>query len=103
MSAVRRRVFCDVHDGKEKVVVHAVQDVEPVLKANRRAMNANGSGTASLWQNREWVLVGRIPLAVLDQLEQKGLKFTDPDDFKIIKRMLNSSDWEGFRTAPGRI
>lgn len=102
MAAIRRRIFTELHDGREKVIVHTVQDVEPILKANRKLMNANGSGTSSFWKDREYVLIARIPMTELDRWAQQGLKYWDPDDWKIIKRMLNDGEYSGLRTAPGR-
>lgn len=102
MSIVRRRVFCDVEGGREKVVIEQSQDVEDILAANRRLMNANGSGTSSLWQGREYVKIATIPNIMIDQWAQKGLNFYDPNDAKIIKRLLNDSDYSKLRTAPGR-
>ena len=104
MSVYRRKVFSEIHDGKERVVIHSVQDVEPILQANKRLMNANGSGTSSLWKKREWVMVAQIPLAQLDKWYQQGINFFsgDTDDAKIIKRLLNDPEYSKLRTAPGR-
>lgn len=103
MSAIRRRVFCDVQDGREKVVIHQVQDVEDVKRINDATRRANGSGTSSLWQKREWVKIASIPLVLLDQWKQQGIDFNDPNDWPKIRKMLNDKDWESLRTAPGRI
>lgn len=102
MEGVKRRLFKDVENGREKVVIHSVQDIEPILESNKRLMNANGSGTSSYWQGREYVLIGRIPLIELDRWAKQGLDYTNPDDWKIIKRLLNDSDYSKLRTAPGR-
>jgi hypothetical protein len=80
MSHVRRRVFRDVEAGREKIVIHQVQDVAEVKKINEMTRLANGSGTSSFWQKRQWVKVATIPLVLLDQWAKQAL-----------------------RTAPGRI
>jgi hypothetical protein len=102
MSAVRRRVFCDVQDGREKIVVKTVQDVEEIRRINEITRLANGSGTSSLWKKRNYVKIASIPLAVVDQWWQRGIRFTDPDAWPVIKKLLNDKDYEGLRTAPGR-
>lgn len=102
MSAIRRRVFCDVQDGREKVVIHSVQDVSEIKKINEMTRLANGSGTASFWQKRHYVKIASIPLSLIDQWWKQGIKFTDPNDWPKIKQMLNSSDFLSLRTAPGR-
>jgi hypothetical protein len=92
----------DVQDGRDKVVIHQVQDVSEVKKINEMTRLANGSGTSSFWKKREWVKIASIPLVLLDEWRQQGLDFNDPNDWPIIKRMLNSSDYLSLRTAPGR-
>ena len=99
---MRRRVFLDVQGGRERVVIHAVQDVEPIKKINEVTRLANGSGGSSFWKKRQWVLLARIPTALVNQWWQQGIKFTDPNAWPVIKRMLNSSDYLDTRTAPGR-
>lgn len=103
MSVIRRRVFCDVQDGREKVVIHQVQDVDDIKRINEATRLANGSGTTSLWQKRQWVKVASIPLVLLDQWAQQGLNFSDPNDWPRLKKLLNDSDYSSLRTAPGRI
>lgn len=102
MSAVRRRVFRDVQDGREKIVIHQVQDVSEIKKINDMTRIANGSGTSSFWKQRQWVKIASIPNVVIDQWAQQGIHFADPNDWPKIKQMLNSSDWLHLRTAPGR-
>lgn len=103
MSAVRRRVFVDVECGREKVVIHQVQDVEDVKRVNEVTRLANGSGTSSFWKKRHYVKIASIPLVLLDQWAKQGINFADPNDWPKIKAMLNSSDYLALRTAPGRI
>lgn len=102
MSAVRRRVFRDVQDGREKVVIHEVQDVSEIKKVNQMWRAENGSGTSSFWKGRQYVRVASIPLKLIDQWAQHGINFYDQNDWPIIKRLLNSSEFEDLRTAPGR-
>lgn len=79
-----------------------VQDVSEIKKINELTRLANGSGTSSFWQGRTWVKIASIPLVLLDKWAQQGLNYHNPDDWKIIKRMLNSAEYEDLRTAPGR-
>lgn len=103
MSSIRRRIFPSVRDGRDVICVEQTQDVEPIIKVNLETMNANGVGTTSFWQGREYVKVATIPLVLIDQWHQKGLNFYDPNDWPIIRKLLNDSDWSKLRTAPGRI
>lgn len=93
----------DVQDGKEKVVLHQVQDVDEIKRINEITRLANGSGTSSLWKKRHYVKIASIPLVLIDQWYKQGINFYDPNDWPKIKAMLNDSEYEALRTAPGRI
>lgn len=102
MSAVRRRVFLDTQDGRDKVVIESTQDYGEILAANKRAMAAEGSGTSSFWKGREYVRIATIPNILIEQWMKMGLSFYNPDDWKILKRLINDSEYSHLRTAPGR-
>lgn len=103
MSAIRRRVFPSVEAGREVIVVEQEQDVEPVIRVNHETMMANGVGRTSFWQGREWVKVAEIPNILIDQWHAQGLNFYDPNDWPIVRMLLNDSEWSKLRTAPGRL
>ena len=96
--AVAQRVYLDT--SQEQVIVQSTQEYGDVLAWNKALFNARNA-KSKLWNKNEWVLVARIPLITLDQWSQRGLNYWNPDDWKIIKRMLNSSEWSGLRTAHG--
>lgn len=102
MSAIRRRVFLDVQDGRDKVVIESTQDYGEILAANKRAMSDEGSGTSSLWKNRQYVRIATIPNILIEQWMKQGLSFYDPNDWPILKRLINDSEYSDLRTAPGR-
>lgn len=99
MSAIARRVY--LQPSTEEVVIQSSQDCEAILSLNRAIYNASRR-TSKLWHS-DYVLIGRIPLILLDQWQQMGLKYWDPDDWKIIRGMLNRNEWSALRTAPGRL
>lgn len=99
MSAIRRRVFIESNG---TVAIEAKQDVERILHFNEMCFNAHTSGS-KLWNKNGWVKVASIPLIILDQWHEKGIKFTEEDDWKKIKGMLNSNEFSKFRTAPGSL
>ena len=102
MSGIRRRVFLDSHEGKDRIVIESTQDVEPILETNRILMNAEGSGTSSLWKGRQWVRIASIPNVLIEQWMKQGLNFYDPNDWPILKRLINDAEFQKIRTAPGR-
>jgi len=99
MSAIARRVY--FQPSTDEVVIQSSQDVSAILSLNRALYNASRHTTKL--QHSEYVLVGRIPMILMDQWQQMGLKYWLPDDWKIIRGMLNSSEWSGLRTAPGQL
>jgi len=99
-SPIARRIYVQPSSGE--LVVHSTQDVNDTLAFNKSLFNATRS-SSKLWNNREWVLVARIPLILVEQWMERGLNFFDYDDFKIITRLLNDSDYSHLRTSPGRI
>lgn len=104
MSAVvKRRIFPSIEAGREVVVVEQEQDVEPIIKVNHEMMMANGVGRTSVWQGRDYVKIAQIPIILIDQWHKAGLNFYDPNDWPIIKKLLNDNDFSKLRTAPGRI
>lgn len=103
MSAIRRRIFPSVREGRDVICIEQTQDVEPIFKVNHETMMANGVGRTSLWQGREYVKIAEIPLVLIDQWHKQGLNFYDPNDWPVIRKLLNDSDWSKLRTAPGRI
>lgn len=97
MSAIARRVY--LQPSTDEVVIQSSQDVEAILSLNRAIFNATRH-TTKLWHS-DYVLIGRIPMILLDKWQQMGLRYWDPDDWKIIRAMLNSNEWSALRTAPG--
>jgi hypothetical protein len=102
VSSVRRRVFRDVHEGRDKIIVQTVQDVEEIKKINEITRLANGSGTSSFWKKRHWVKIASIPNILIDQWHREGIRFADPNCWPEIKKRLNDNDYLSLRTAPGR-
>jgi hypothetical protein len=89
------------HDLDENTVaLETVQDVGPVIEANKRDLNNV--------DNRRFgdgKLVARIPIVIMLQLVQQGI--LDPKfgvlDEKRLSAWLNSSENMWFRTWPGNV
>jgi len=88
-----------------KLTVKNSQDVDPILKKNKRLYNDGDGYSAS----KELKRVASIPTLVLSiwAKEYNGTNnwFAIPatERKKILKLKLNSSDFRYFRTASGRI
>jgi len=102
MSEIVRKIVRDPHTGG--VIFAAQQDVEPILEQNRKLLNAPRSSSRLHHNGLEcWYRVASIPLILLEQWWKEGLRFTDPDFIANARGRLNSAEFEGLRTAPGRI
>lgn len=98
--AVARRVYVDTSG--DRVIIQSQQEYGDILALNRACMNAHTPGSP-LWNKNGWVKIASIPMVLIDIWKQRGLDFFDPNDWPILLRILNDSEWSGLRTAPGRI
>ena len=95
----------DIHIDKatSKLVVKKSQDTESILKANKIARNHTGE------QKGEFQRIAQRPLIAL-QIKTKELfghsnyhKLHKDDQRDIIKKMINSNEFENFRTGSKRL
>jgi hypothetical protein len=99
-SYLRTKTFYNFDDAEQEIVLETVQDVEPVIEANKAALNNV--------DNRRYgdgKLVASIPIVIMLQLVSKGIlspKFAVLDE-KRFSDWLNSSENCWFRTWPGRV
>ena len=88
-------------DNVDGVGIRTVQDVEPILDANKEAFN---SGRDGYTPSRSMKKIGEIPLVVYEMwLRQYGVDALNKDHWPAVRRLLNSSEWQYLRTAPGRV
>lgn len=78
---------------KGEYVVEKVQDITKLASINRAQYNE----TPDKW--RDMNKVASIPLSVYYELKRKGIA----DDPKALKKWLNNSDNQVFRTRAGRL
>lgn len=74
-------------------VVETVQDMTGIAEYNKRAYN----GTGKKWKDVN--KVASIPLSVYYELKRQGIA----DDPKALRKWLNDSDNQVFRTRQGRL
>lgn len=80
-------------------VVHRIQDVEPILEANKALYNSGDGYSPS----RELRRVATIPAIVVEQWMKEGVNIFDKNCRGEIRRRLNDPANLAFRTAPGRV
>jgi hypothetical protein len=82
-------------DGEGGFHLETLQDVEPVLEANK-ILHADVDERA---RYGEWTRVASIPLVVWEEWKKEG----DVRDPNFLRKKLNDRDNLYFRTRPGRI
>ena len=83
-------------ESADRLHIQTVQDVEPILEANKRAFNHDDRQF-----NQQFNHVARIPLIVIEQQRKLGNDLMG--DEAALRRFLNDSDNAFMRTKPGRI
>jgi len=82
-------------DGEGGLILETLQDVEPILEANK-SLHADVDERA---RYGEWTRVASIPLVVWEEWKKEG----DVRDPEFLRKKLNDRDNLFFRTRPGRI
>lgn len=103
MSEVKTRYHYD-HTAN-RLIVERVQDIEPIIEANKRKMNDCYGHTESTRWKGDLHHVASVPEVVVEKwCKDHGFTFSDfINDPKISKRFLNDPSNSHFRTKPGRI
>ena len=83
-----------------EMTIERVQDVEPVIEANKRAQTA-GDGFSS---SRDLRQIAEIPMGVVELWRTVlGVDIFNRDHWPAVKRLLRDSEWGHLRTSPGSI
>lgn len=89
-------------DGEGGLLIHSVQDIEPILEANKAALNSGHDGYSG---ERERRRVATIPAIVrLHFMNSEGWDPGRPDLYpEKVAWLLNNPDYAWLRNAPGRV
>lgn len=87
--------FFHYDNDTDEVTIETVQDVSPIIQANRAEFDAH----TSLDRFGDLKRVASIPMPLYFQLKAEGK--TEDQDF--MRRWLNDPDNRFFRTCPGRV
>lgn len=93
----------DIHhydDTTGKTTLETIQDVNPIIAANKIDLLSGHDGYSP---SRELRKVASIPNIEIAKLYQRGINIFNRGDWPKIAALLDSQEWEAFRTAPGRI
>jgi len=90
----------DMDELTGEITIERVQDVEPVIEANKRAQSA-GDGFSPSRELRE---IAEIPMGVVELWRTVlGVDIFNRDHWPAVKRLLRDSEWRHLRTSPGGI
>lgn len=93
-------VSTKLHVSNGDVTIERVQDVEPILEANKAEMNSHGDYTKF---NGDMHKVASVPNVIIEQWIKEGINVFDPNHAAAVKRKLNSPEYAYLRTMRGRI
>lgn len=98
MSQVVERFHYD--EIEDKSIIERVQDVEPIIKANKRALN-DFNGYKSETFNKKAV----IPTTVIEEwCRVRGIKYREfMANPEIVRQFVNDPDNSAFNRIPGKI
>lgn len=92
-------------DGREKITLETIEDVEPIIENNKRLYNEKPVDHPVLGRR-----VAAIPQTVMEELCRiHKISFRELMDRKnergqhIIQSLINNPDFRSFRTAAGRV
>ncbi len=84
----------------ETRTVQTIHDCQAILDDNARQLNSGHDGFSP---SRELKKVASIPLGAVEELYAKGIDIMKDEDWPKISSMLDSREWEKFRTSHGII
>lgn len=84
----------------DETTVQTVHECSAILEDNK---DQRLSGHDGYSPSRELKKVASIPMGAVHELYQKGIDIFDENDWPQIARMLDSNEWEQFRTSHGVI
>lgn len=95
---IERFHYCD-HD--DTFAIEAIQDVEPILDANKRAINSHYGNPQRIGDMQH---VARIPLVVIEKWKNElGVDVFNKGHWPKVRQLLNDPDHQFLRTIPGKI
>jgi len=94
-------------DGREKITVETVEDVEPILDTNRKELNDfDRKNDHPIFGRKVASIPGVVLMEVcrIHKISFRELMLSKTDRSKDLwNKLLNNPDLSKFRTAPGRV
>lgn len=98
-APLTRKLYYD--ESNYKLIVATQQDIEPI---SRMCIEKQKQGRkANSFKNGAFTHVAEIPLVVVEMWKKEGVDLFNRNDWKEIKRRLNSPDYSYLRCWNGKI
>jgi len=88
----------DEHE--RKTTIETIYNADAVIDKNREEFLSGHDGYTP---SRDFKKVASIPMGEIARLYQDGINIMDNNDWPKIKSLLDSIDFQKWRTAPGKI
>ena len=96
-----RRTDLHVDETDDTFTINTVQDVEPIVEANKRKFNDYGD-KLSVGKRGEWHHAASVPFNIWEQWMNETNGAIEKDS-KLLARYLNDPDNKYFKVAPTNI
>lgn len=92
--------YVDYDHQTDTLIVHRVQDVEPVLEQNKAIANEVDISKRGIKDG--WWRFAHIPAIVIEQWLKEGINIFSKNDKKKVFEKLNDPDYRYLKTTTGR-
>jgi len=94
----RQTEFFHYDEMEATFTIETVEDVEPIIEANKKLYNEGDGFNAA----RDGRRIATIPNIIIDKWKREyGIDVFDKNHAQGVRRLLNDPDWRFLRTAPG--
>jgi hypothetical protein len=93
------RITMQYNHENDGLTIKTEQDCTQIIEYNKR-MVIEADHTQQI--KNDWIKYASVPYVVIDQWRREhGINFMtrDPDEWKKVMMMINSSDWSGVKTS----
>lgn len=88
------------HYEDDKLIIQRVQDVEPIIEANKRAMDVDDKR----FKSQSFNLVARVPTVLIEKYRNEtGIDLLAPENVKLFRKWLDDPDHKFLKTKPVKL
>ena len=88
-------------DVNQTTYIESVQDTTSILDLNNKLYNNDDYKRHGYKEG--WVHVGQIPMVLIEEFKNKGIDLMAQENWTLVKKLMNDSDYSKLRTSSGRV